>query len=182
MSKWHRGNSAVRKKKAADVTKKKWDMVTHTSLFFFSLADTVLRPFPSRPIITSISVNHHGALKFFFSSSFPPEATNVFPLRLISLSWDKKEGRPAAAAAMPAGEGGRQDARGAYTRYVRISYARQDCVRRSHHLPPYSLPFLGLRFDFGKSVHIPHSDKKHLEDLKSQADPRLLKKESTWLQ
>ncbi len=84
------------------------------------------------------------------SPPFSPEATNVFPLRLISLSWDKKEGRPAAAAAMPAGEGGRQDARGAYTRYVRISYARQDCVRRSHHLPPYSLswdsdPIIRLR-------------------------------------
>lgn len=140
MSKWHRGNNAVRKKKLPESQRRNgiW-LPTHLS-FFLSLADTVLRPFPSRPIITSISVNHHGALKFFFSSSFPPEATNVFPLRLISLSWDKREGRPAAAAAMPAaGEGGRQDARGAYTRYVRISYARQDCVRRSHHLPPYSL-------------------------------------------
>ncbi len=108
---------------------------------FLSLADTVLRPFPSRPIITSISVNHHGALKFFFSSSFPPEATNVFRLRLISLSWDKREGRPAAAAAMPAaGEGGRQDARGAYTRYVRIYLVRASGLRASAPSPPpYSL-------------------------------------------
>ncbi len=78
MSKWHRGNNAVRKKKLP-ASQRRNGIWLPTHLSFFSPADTVLRPFPSRPIITSISVNHHGALKFFSSSSFSPRGDECIP-------------------------------------------------------------------------------------------------------
>ncbi len=144
MSKWHRGNNAVRKKKLPESQRRNgiW-LPTHIS-FFLSLADTVLRPFPSRHIITSISVNHHGAHKFFFSSFFPrgdeciPTSANFFVL-----------GQERRATGGGGGNAGRRRGRQESRREGCVHQIRAYLVRASGlrasvpSSPPLFPPFLG---------------------------------------